>query len=183
MNNQRHLLNCFLQFGALLAVANASAEPDPTNPTIPSFYQEGGLAQGHGSVSTHGNERIDTFTGKLQWHNADLVIPGAGGFDLVVKRSYSSPDPEFPEASPVGYGWTMHYGRVTRNAIVDICATDTAFYKASSNPVLELPDGSRQVLYVGLDGMSFITPSFWRAVCSTGGAGGADRLLARRYPL
>ena len=43
------------------------AASDPTNPTIPSFYQESGLSRGHGSVSTHGNERIDTFTGKLQW--------------------------------------------------------------------------------------------------------------------
>jgi len=118
MNNQRRLLPFFFFFGALFAIANASAEPDPTNPTIPSFYQEGGFAQGHGSASTHGNERIDTFAGKLQWHNADLVIPGPGGFDLVVKRSYSSPDLEYPEPSPVGCGWTMHYGRVTRNALV-----------------------------------------------------------------
>lgn len=172
MNKSLQLLIYAITCGTLLAVANAAAEPDPTNPTIPSFYQEAGLVRSHGAVSTHGNEHIDTFTGKLQWHNTDLVIPGAGGFNLVVKRSYSSPDLDYPEASPVGYGWTMHYGRVTRNAIVNICATDTAFYRASANPVLELPDGSRQVLYIALDGMSFITPSFWRAVCSLSGAGG-----------
>lgn len=174
MNKLRQTPMYVLAFGIVLAAGNVTAQtaPDPTNPTIPSFYQEGGLTPGHGHVSSHGNEHIDTFTGKLQWHYADLAIPGPGGFDLLVKRSYSAPDLEYPEASPVGYGWSMHFGRVMGNAIVDICDTNTAFYKASSNPVLELPDGSRQILYVALDGMSYITPSFWSAACSLGGAGG-----------
>lgn len=138
---------------------------------------------GHGMASTHGSEHIDTFTGKLQWHHADLSIPGPGGFHLQVKRAYSAPNLDYPEASPVGYGWTKHFGRVMRNATVDICATNTAFYKASSNPVLELPEGSRRILYVALDGMTFISPLFWRATCHRGGAGGLTGLFTRRHAL
>jgi YD repeat-containing protein len=174
MNMLRYMSKCAVVLSCVLAVfgARAGTAPDPANPTIPSFYAEAGLTSGHAHLSTHGDEHIDTFTGKLQWHNVDLVVPGNGGLDLVVKRSYASPGIEYPEASPLGYGWTMHYGRVTRNAIVDICSTDATTYKPTANPVLELPDGGRQILYVALDGVSFITTNFWRAVCSQSGAGG-----------
>ena len=66
-------------------------------------------------VNQHPNERIDPFTGKLQYHFTDLFIPGNGGLDIVVQRSYNSLNESLDvETSPVGLGWTMHFWRVLR---------------------------------------------------------------------
>jgi YD repeat-containing protein len=145
---------------ALAAHADGVEEP------IPSFYQEPGLSPSRAYVNQHANESIDPFTGKVQWHFTDLFIPGNGGMDLAIQRSYSSLDDQFPEASPAGYGWTMHFGRVLRKANAGLCTTGrTAIW----NPVLETQDGGRQILYEALDGFTFITTRFWRAECNAQG--------------
>jgi YD repeat-containing protein len=143
---------------ALPAYADGADEP------IPSFYQEPGLSPGRDYVNQHASEHIDPFTGKVQWHFTDLFIPGNGGMDLAIQRSYSSLDDKFPEASPAGYGWTMHFGRVLRKfSDGSVC---TLGRTAPHNPVLEMPHGGRQILYEALDGMSFITTNFWKAECN-----------------
>lgn len=139
---------------------------DGADEPIPSFYQEPGRPMGRSLASSHLAERIDPFTGKLQLRHVDLVVPGNGGFDLVVTRSYSSLAEAFPAYSPYGVGWTMHFGKVLRNANLAIC--DTGQMSPTRNPVLELPDGSRQILYVALDGVTFRTTSMWKGVCSSG---------------
>ena len=64
-------------------------------------------------------------------------------------------------------GWTMGFGRILRRPNLALCSTTNT---SPLNPVLELPDGSRQILYVANDQASFITTTFWRAVCiPTGG--------------
>ena len=140
---------------------------------VPSFYEEAGISPNRQYVNQHANELIDPFSGKLQWHFTDIFIPGNGGMDLAVQRSYSSLQ-EFiggslPEPTPAGIGWTMHFGRVMRKAIVDMCMMGQ---NVNVNPVLEMGDGSRQILYDALDGMSRTSTQFWRAECNLSGGGG-----------
>jgi hypothetical protein len=70
----------FLLLCAVLRTATA-VEP------IPTFYQEPGLSPNREVVDQHVSERIDPFTGKLQIHAVDLVIPGNGGLDMKVQRA------------------------------------------------------------------------------------------------
>lgn len=154
---------------SLLAILGATLAPpahaDGVDEPIPSYYQEAGLSPNRAYVNQHSAERLDPFSGKVQWHFTDLFIPGNGGLDLAVQRSYSSLDDKFPESSPAGFGWSMHFGRVLRRSTIDIC--DLA-HTSVVNPVLELADGSRQIMYVGVDGFSFVTTGFWKADCVTG---------------
>lgn len=57
---------------------------------IPDFYKEPGIQPNRDFVNKSHNENIDPFTGSLQRHYVDLRIPGNGGFDLNIIRSYNS---------------------------------------------------------------------------------------------
>ncbi|HEX4330891.1 MAG TPA: DUF6531 domain-containing protein [Usitatibacter sp.] len=138
---------------ASLALADGVDEP------VPSFYQETGESLTRDTAIQHPNERVDPFTGKLQWHFVDLCVPGNGGMDIKVQRSYSSMNEMLSDDSPYGAGWTLHYGRVLRKASVNMCITGQ---NPTSNPVLELPDGSRQVLYDSLDGTYHVGLGLWK---------------------
>ncbi len=161
---RRPFWNRFAIACAAVLVGATSAHADGVDEPIPSYYQEPGLSPTRAYVNQHANEHIDPFTGKVQWHFTDLFIPGNGGLDIAVRRSYTSQGVDLPESSPGGYGWTMHFGRVMRQANAGICSN--GWWDAKKNPVLELPDGSRQILYEALDGMSWITTSFYRAECN-----------------
>ncbi len=152
---------------AVLVVSYAprSYADGPDEP-IPSFYQEAGHGVNRVEDAQHPNERIDPFTGKLQWHFIDLDIPGNGGLDIKVQRSYSSLNEILGEPSPAGVGWTMHFGRVIHKAAVSVCAMGQG---ATFNPVLELPDGSRQIMYESVDATTRITPAFWKGTCDPSG--------------
>jgi YD repeat-containing protein len=132
---------------------------------IPSFYQEPGISRNRDYINQQLNEHIDPFTGKLQLHYVDLFISGNGGMDIKVQRSYNSQDELLNEPTVMGVGWTMHFGRVLRRAVIDICSTQHA---AANAPVLELPDGSRQILYLSLDQSHTITTNRYKAVCAPG---------------
>lgn len=142
---------------------------------IPDFYRDPGLNPNRSYVNQSFNEHIDPFTGSLQQHYVDLHIPGNGGFDLKVVRSYNSAsvDPLNPATyeSLTGVGWTIHFGRVLKknNAI---CNNSNAL-TVSDNPVLELPDGGRQLLaFTGGTSPLMLTTQRWRADCLLSGSGG-----------
>ncbi len=137
----------------------------PDQEPIPGFYQEPGVNPNRDTVSHSANEHIDPFTGKLQWHFVDFAIPGNGGLTLKVQRSYSSRNEDY-EPSPIGIGWTMHFGRVLRKTGISLCDFNQS--DPAKNPVLELADGSRSILYLALGGGSYITTQRWRADCATG---------------
>ena len=156
---------------AAFAMAAASAQE-----VIPDFYRDPGLYPNRDYVNQGANEHIDPFTGALEWHYVDLHLPGNGGFDLKVVRSYNSAsvDPVNPAASdtPIGLGWTMHFGRVLKTRSTNICVNTNA-QSVLDNPVLELPDGSRQVLaFTGSVSPLLLTTQRWRADCSSSGTGG-----------
>lgn len=176
MNNKTRISSIWLISTLLLAPFARGQDADTSMPSIPDHFQQGGVSRDSGYENQNVNEVIDTFTGKLQYHFTDLVIPGAGGMDLVIQRSYNSVDDpnETPsssyygqEFSPLGQGWSLHMGRVIRGAIRDICSS--GWEKPDANPVLETPDGARQVLYEQTPTSAmWITKNFWRARCIGG---------------
>ena len=148
--------------GLVASASNADSIGDP----IPSFYEEPGLSTNRDYEREHAQERIDPFTGKLQWHYVDLSIPGNGGFDLKVQRSYTNIGNPLPEATPFGVGWTVHFGRL-------LSASSSVSCLNGGSLVLELPDGSRQILY-GPDAwtispLTLVTTNLWGATCDGNG--------------
>jgi len=74
MKNSYRVMRVACLLASCLVAANIYAlEP------IPSFYQESGLPSNRATVNQSLGEHIDPFTGKLQLHFTDLVLPGNGG--------------------------------------------------------------------------------------------------------
>lgn len=149
---------------------------------IQDFYREAGPSQNRVYTDQHPNESIDPFNGSLQFHITDMVVPGNGGFDLKISRSYSSSQinadaltgaPDSPGSvaltSTLGVGWTMHFGRVLKRVSSDICLNAFAGTVAD-NPVFELPDGKRQLLaYTGGSNPTLLSVERWRVECPAPG--------------
>ncbi len=158
---------------SLLFCVSAIAQTPNLDP-IPSYYQDPGISKNRSYINQGSGEHIDPFTGKLQFHTVDLFLPGNGGLDIKVQRSYSSGDGFLRDQTPAGVGWTVGFGRVIRKATLGIC-DDNA--NPGLNPVLELPDGSRQLFFRGDDvlfdnqtlssGTVWVTKGLWKARCDT----------------
>ncbi len=140
---------------------------------IPDFYKGPGIDNNRSYVNQNFSEHIDPFSGALSLQYTDLRIPGNGGFDLEVVRSYNNAgvDPLNPyeTESYAGLGWTIHFGRVLKTKDNVICnnANQTSVV---DNPVLELPDGSKQLLaFTGSTSPLMLTTQRWKADCMTGG--------------
>ncbi|WP_110382383.1 Ig-like domain repeat protein [Nitrosomonas ureae] len=142
------------------------------NEVIPDFYQDPGIYPNRDYLNQHFNEHIDPFTGALQLHYVDIHLPGNGGFDLNITRSYNSAsiDASNPSAyqSLTGLGWTIHFGRILKAANTSICFNNLSTL-ISDNPVLELPDGSRQLFaFTGNSSPLMLTTQYWKAECIVG---------------
>ena len=120
---------------------------------IRDYYAEPGLHPFKGSINQHFNEHIDPFGGTLQLSYLDLKIPGNGGMDINVYRTYTSRQNWAGEENVAGVGWTMHMGRVvvTYANRLKICSQNTYNVSALNNPSLELPDGRRELLFLYVD--------------------------------
>lgn len=150
----------------------ATAHADTVGDAPPSLHNSQKI------LVEHPNERIDLFTGQLQLQNVDIEIPGNGGFDIKVERTYESRVADRVE--PVGLNWSIHFGRLKAGLVgPNVCAT-----MFNSTYVFELPDGRKQSFYrpdstiAGIaSGISnppaYISPSLWRLDCisSTSDAG------------
>ncbi len=115
------------------------------------------------TYSTIPEEHIDPFTGGLTVSQVDWKLPGNGGLDLIIQRSYNSKTScnlrvqsgvyycdSWGERTPLGYGWNIHFGRL----FVPI-----SVYK---RPIVEMPDGSRhQGSSINYSTSSFITKDYW----------------------
>jgi YD repeat-containing protein len=142
---------------------------------MPDYYKEPGLYPNRDYVNQHPEERIDPFTGLLQYHYVDIFIPGNGGFHLKVERSYSAPqdavnfgvNDALGMKTFAGVGWTMHFGRVLSRS-GSICQGGST----TTNPVLELPDGSRHILVNTFSGgqfLDYLTTDRWKGSCDANG--------------
>jgi YD repeat-containing protein len=160
------LRRCLGAIAIALLAYTGNAHADGPGEPIPSFYQESGLSRNRDYVNQHASEHIDPFTGKVQWHYVDLFVPGNGGMDIKVQRSYSSRNELLnDDASPIGVGWTMHFGRlIQRYGLGPLarCASDNT----TKGSIFETPDGGRQQLYPATTGSALTTTSMWRTACS-----------------
>lgn len=151
---------------------------------MPDFYAEPGLSPFRGRVSANVDESIDTFTGALTLTHTDLLVPGNGGLDIKIQRSYNSnsvydPTPldtvslPYPtmlaDRSPYGVGWTMHFGRLLGFGNGLLCNDNGT--NNLDNGILELPDGSQHILFRNATASSsyYITKDQWVGSCGSGG--------------
>lgn len=156
--------------------------------TMPDYYAEPGLNRFRDPVGVNANELIDPFSGGLSLRHVDVFIPGPGGLDIKVQRVYNSnnvyksreasntigPNPTLLlPRSPVGMGWTLHFGRVVRSGYETNPCDASLTLDNLDNPVLELPDGSQQILFVNGTpfNTTFITRDQWTATCIAPSAG------------
>ena len=159
---------------ALFYFFNAFAADD--NNPIPLLGQEPGVSRGATyQTGLSGIESVNIYSGTLSLTYKDIVIPGEGGFDITVYRTYNTPSIQknfgSTGASIHGAGWDMHMGRILQLDYPGTC--QVSLDDSSKNPVLELPDGRREVLYNAIVeyGHDFITKSLWVADCRAGGDG------------
>lgn len=167
MRNFRCLV--LLMLGAWVWSLDVRAEE-----AMPDFYQEPGLYPNRDYLNQGFNEHIDPFTGGLQLHYVDLHLPGNGGFDLTVVRSYNSANVDIvrSDQGQAGVGWTVHFGRIKQKA--HSLTPCTNYYPNSQvdNPVLELPDGTVQQLSFTSSGAPLmLTTQRWKAECIGSGDG------------
>jgi|GEM_PF-1221004 len=114
------------------------------------------------------HDSVDPLSGELFVRHVDLLIPGNGGLDLEVARTYASKGRWYAN-SPYGPGWRLHFGLVGN-------ATDACDGKHGHRPVLYLPDGQRIALVGNADseGPRYISRERWSADCD-----GEGHLFAR----
>ncbi|MFI8614654.1 hypothetical protein ACIGHN_04015 [Acidovorax sp. NPDC077693] len=156
---------------ALIAAASAAQAQE----VIPDFYKEPGIQPNRDAVNQSHHESIDPFTGSLQRHYVDIRIPGNGGLDLKVIRSYNSSNVDPASAgqprTTAGWGWAIHFGRILKAREGFPCFNKNV-ETVAENPVLELPDGSRQLLtFTNQNSPMALTTQRWRADCNPGGDG------------
>jgi hypothetical protein len=116
------------------------------------------------------SEHIDPFNGSLQLSYLDLLVPGNGGLDIEIARYYNLPQGSPGYGNPFGYGWTMHFGRITIGSghASQLCESgNNSVGDTNNNPSMEMPSGGRELLVrsSALDDGSYITRSNWRARC------------------
>ncbi len=168
MRIQQYL--CALALALVACLRPVAAEP------IRDYYSEPGLNPFKDSLNQHFSEYIDPFSGTLQLKYTDVHVPGNGGMDIDITRSYTSlPTDSYPAMAINGLGWTMHFGRIVvpQQHLNKICNQAGFSFNTSDNPSLELPDGGRELLVLSRlhnDG-SLITRSNWIARCLTNRAG------------
>lgn len=155
-----------MMLGIVLAAGVVTAQAQDA---VPDYYKEPGLFPNRTTLNQHAKEHIDPFTGALQIQSVDISIPGRGGFDLNVVRSYNSPivDTVAPASSArtlAGLGWNIHFGRVLRSNNTNPC--DQTNTSVAGNPVIDLPDGRREVLYItGSTSPRWLSMQRWKADC------------------
>ncbi len=170
-----HLKGVLISSASIFAVYFGMIAQAIANP-IPDYYSEPGFNAFRSHIVGEGTEVIDPFSGGLNLVYNDIIIPGNGGLDLVAKRTYRSlqgvptmtPGSDYKQwSSPLGMGWDMHFGRVwTQQLSASNQSTCKKPGDASQNPVLELSDGTRKVLFnSSTSDYAFITKDRWIMRC------------------
>ncbi|MGD0331449.1 MAG: DUF6531 domain-containing protein, partial [Nitrososphaeria archaeon] len=154
-----------LVLGLLLAMSFAASPGfgDTTAPVGDPLYDAPGFDPNRETFCTMPNEHIDPFTGGLILSHVDAKLPGNGGLDLVIQRTFNSKNTcseytgftswwcsDFSSKDNwVGYGWTLHFGRVLNGN--------------SNNPVIEMSDGSLHTAYLvpSSSVRTWITKDYW----------------------
>ena len=146
------------------AFALEASNPGSPQEDIAGVFSQAGNVSGRASMGD-GQETIDTFSGMLQYHYTDAVIPGDGGFDLPIIRRYASKQFLDEDSTNRVFGslWGIHFGRIksvhqNANLSMNYCpdAGFAAIYNDDRrNAVFQAPDGSSHTMYatkVGYEG-------------------------------
>lgn len=172
----------------LLAIGPAAAVAQDYNANYPQVGEDPGTHPDRALDNAVGEETIDPFTGQLKLVVNDLTIPSNGGLDLKVVRTYQSfaqvlaiPMRSYQVGrTATGVGWDLHFGRLWRGPAGNyltpqLQATDTpnacnsiTSLNSGHNPVLELPDGHRELFAAGDDvgkPYAYISPNHWILRC------------------
>jgi len=126
------------------------------------LYDASGIDSHRETLSSISEEHIDPFTGGLTLSNVDLTLPGNGGLDLVIQRTFNSKNVcngwtcvgsscscSKGENTWLGYGWTLHFGRLFKS------------YNVNNKHFVEMPDGSMHAAYTKSGSTTFITKDYW----------------------
>src|SRR5688572_6493122 len=107
----RTCLRTLACLAAVLFVETAFAEE------IRDYYAEPGINPFKETRNDNFNEHIDPFSGTLQLQYTDVHVPGNGGLDVKVTRTYTSLQTnDYPKIGRNGLGWTMHFGRIVASS-------------------------------------------------------------------
>jgi RHS repeat-associated protein len=126
-------------------------------------YDTPGLHPYRDTLSSLPNEHIDPFMGGLILTFEDLRLPGNGGLDLVIQRTFNSKNAcnewtewlgnwscsSDDENTWLGFGWTLHFGRLFKSTNVNRAH------------VIEMPDGSRHAAYNQIGSSYYVTKDYW----------------------
>lgn len=180
----RHINRIALAALFLLSIsANSRAADDGFSDAAMGIYQDPGFGVNRDFANGNSSDTIDPFSGALKIVTKDLVVPGNNGLNIEVIRYYQSvtnningPYSNSHSArTPYGTGWDINFGRIwlsntykmipsgLNNRVCQIGQTSTNY-----NPILELPDGTRETLANG-DGVNnaYITKNHWIGLCLT----------------
>ena len=132
-------------------------------PAFDEIYDTPGPDPRRETLSSFPEERIDPFTGAVILNYVDARLPGNGGLDLVIQRTYSSKNvcdtwgqfggPWFcdvlGEKTSLGYGWNLHFGRLFHSNCPE------------SPDLIEMPDGSIHSAYHDASN-NHVTKDYWQ---------------------
>ena len=162
----------FIMFILCILCGNHAAADTYSGATpsyFPDYYNEFGIKSTRNYDSIADYEAVDPFTGAVKLQHVDVFIPGDGGADIKIERSYTSPKQYAPfgyQGWQLGHGWSLHMGRLwhtgsgpCEGAVPNVPAT---------LPVLESGDGVRHIMYV--EDVTAALPAFrsldgWRGNC------------------
>lgn len=138
------------------------------------IYYEPGVNLYRELFSQDGIESIDPYTGMLKIQHVDLFLPGNGGLDIKVMRTYDSAGVYQLGVGGIGlasmgYGWIFHFGKLAGNYV---CQPHLSTY--ARRPVFELPDGVQIKLLKAPIGFPYLYTSRegWVADCANSMDGG-----------
>lgn len=145
----------------------------PALAVVPGYYDTPGFSNYREQIAAETEvDVVDPFSGRLNLNHVDIHIPGNGGLDLKVVRSYSNIQSFNWLKTPQGAGWTMHFGRIFKNPDLAICSDVNT---SARNHVLQLPDGSMHLLYTAdvapYTVFNYVTESRWKAECAPNNQG------------
>ncbi len=149
-----------------MGIGNTFAEPQ--------IYYEPGINPYREQIRQDGIESVDPYTGMLKIQHTDLLLPGNGGLDIKIVRTYDSASVYQLglgglDLGPMGYGWTFHFGKLSGSYVCQ-----PGFNTPANRPVLELPEGAQiKLLKAPADvGHLYVSKEGWVADCANSPDGG-----------
>lgn len=165
---------------SLALIAPVLGADEEFNGAAVGTYQDPGFNLNRDFAGSGQVDSVDPFSGSMKMVVRDLLLPGNGGLDISVVRNYQSvTNTKGPYSNghtartPFGTGWDINFGRIwvsdnysylqPANSNSGCLIGQVA---SNLNPILELPDGSREVLANGNGSdHSFISKGRWIGRC------------------